>query len=443
MTTHDISKLALIQLPISELKPYPRNPREHSEAQIAMLVASIREYGFNAPILISPEREVIAGHGRLEAAKRIGMTAVPAIALPHLDDHQQRAYRIADNAIMLKGSWSLELLAEEFELITGHDVSFDPMVIGFETAEFDGVVGGRPQQAPPETVPLPDRSGSPVARLGDLWSTADGRYRLICGDARDPAAYERLLGSERADMVVSDMPFNVRVDGHVCGLGAVRHAEFQMASGEMSDAEFSAFMKAVLIKQRDFSKPGSVHLQFIDWRSVERMIATGREVHGTFLNLCVWVKSNGGMGSLWRSRHELVCAFRAPGRAHKNNVRLGKHGRNRTNVWEVAGVNAFRKGRMKDLSSHPTCKPVPLIADAIMDVSDRGDLVLDAFLGSGTTLMAAHRTGRRGAGIEIDPHYVDVAIQRFAEATDMTFVHDSGLSFTELKALREKEAAHD
>lgn len=438
----DIARLELVPLPLADIKPYPHNPREHPGSQIAMLVASIRRYGFNAPVLVGADRELIAGHGRLEAARRIGMAAVPAIVLPHLDEHQRRTYRIADNAITLKGTWSVELLAQEFELITRHDISFDPVEIGFETAEFDGILAGRQADRAVETVPEPDLDRPAVSRPGDIWTTADERFRIICGDSREPATYASLLGADRADMVCSDIPFNVPIDGHVSGAGKVRHAEFPMASGEMSEAEFEAFMRTVLVRQRDFSRPGSVHLQFIDWRSVSPMIAVGREVYGTFLNLCVWVKKNGGMGSLWRSRHELVCAFRAPGGSHINNVQLGRHGRNRTNVWEYAGVNSFRKDRMKDLAAHPTCKPVDMIADAIMDVSDRNDLVLDAFLGSGTTLVAAHRTGRRAAGIELDPHYVDLAVRRFMDATGEEMRHQaSGLTLDDLTAVRIEEGA--
>lgn len=431
-----IPDLRVITVAIGDIKPYDNNPWEHPPEQVKLIGRSITKHGFVAPILVNKDMVVIAGHGRLLAARELGMSHVPVIILPHLTEVEERSLRIADNKISHQGRWSVENLRAEFELIVEHDVSFDPVDIGFQTAEFDAVRFGNKEECEPDLVPEPDPDAPLVSRPDDLWTSTDGRYSILYGDARNKASYERLLADERADLSFTDIPFNVPVNGHVSGLGKTRHAEFAMASGEMSDEDFAAFTETVLTHQRDYSKPGSVSMQFIDWRSVEMMIGVGKRVYGTMLNLCIWVKTNAGMGSLWRSQYEMVCVFRTPGGKHQNNVQLGKYGRNRSNVWTYAGVNSFRKDRMKDLQAHPTCKPVDLIADAILDVTNRNDLVLDAFLGSGTTLLAAHKTGRRAAGIEIDPRYVDLAITRFTEKTGIHFTNQDGQSFEEARAAR-------
>lgn len=431
-----IPDLRVITVAIGDIKPYDNNPWDHPPEQIALLGRSIKKHGFVAPLSVNKDMVVIAGHGRLLAAKELGMTHVPVIILPHLTEAEERSLRIADNKISHQGRWSVENLGAEFELLTAHDINFDPLDIGFQPVEFDAIKFGGKEESEPDLVPEPDLDAPVVSQLGDRWTSTDGRYHILCGDARLPETYERLLEEERADMAFSDIPFNVPVNGHVSGLGKVRHSEFAMASGEMNEAEFAEFTQTVLTHQRDYSKPGAVSMQFIDWRSVDMMIGVGKRVYGTMLNLCVWVKTNAGMGSLWRSQHELVCVFRTPGGKHTNNVQLGRHGRNRSNIWKYAGVNSFRKDRMKDLKAHPTCKPVDLVADAILDVTDRNELVLDAFLGSGTTLLAAHKTGRRAAGIDIDPRYVDLAITRFMDATGIGFTNQKGLSFEEAKAAR-------
>lgn len=439
----ELTELELIYLPPGEIQPYPDNPRMHPKKQLAMIEASIAAFNFNNPVLVTPDNVLIAGHGRLEAAKKLGLAKVPALVLAHLSEEEQRAYRVADNAIMLKGEWTLELLAQELEFVSAVDFNIAPEALGFETGEIDFMIDEArssdcSEGEPGEEVVEPDRAITPVSRLGDIWQI--GRHAVICGDARDRETYSRLLCDRRADVVISDQPWNVPCKGHIGGLGKVQHREFVMASGEMSREEFRAFTKEVLVLQSEFSRPGALSLQFIDWRSVSDMIQTGEEIYDALINMCVWVKPNGGMGSLWRSRHELVCAFRTKGAQHQNNVQLGKHGRNRTNVWEYSGASSFGAGRMENLSAHATCKPVAMIAEAIKDCTNRGDLVLDAFVGSGTTVMAAHESGRIGAGIELDPHYVDVAVRRIAEVVGSEPVLEDGRSFARVRDDRREEA---
>jgi hypothetical protein len=266
---------------------------------------------------------------------------------------------------------------------------------------------------------------------------------VLCGNATDPQAFPTLLGSERAQLVFIDPPYNVPIDGHVCGLGSIRHAEFAMGSGEMSEAEFTRFLQTVFGHLIGHSAGGSIHFVCMDWRHVYELLTAARGLYAEQKNLCIWNKDNGGMGSLYRSKHELVFVFKAGSGPHINNVDLGKHGRYRTNVWDYAGVNSLKAGRLEELSLHPTVKPVALVADAILDCSNRGGLVLDCFLGSGTTLIAAEKTGRRAAGMELDPVYVDTALRRWQEFTGQEPVHaESGRTFTAEAAAR-REAGHE
>lgn len=436
MRQFNLSECPVIDLPISQIEAYANNPRLHGDRQIEMLEASIRKFGMVNPVLVTPDKQVIAGHGRLIAAQKVGMATIPAIILPHLNSSEVMALRIADNAIALKGEWSVELLGQELEIIATHDLETSPLELGFETGEIDfHVEASRNPAACKKNIPAPrdvNRNEPAVTRHGDLFSI--GPHKIICGDARDPNIYEMLLDGQLADAVISDQSWNLPSKA-ISGLGAHKHPDFLLASGEMSANEFDEFTRSALIPQAGFCKPGALVFQFIDWRSVDVMIAAGKEEVGELVNICVWVKQSGGMGSMWRSQHELVCVFRTPGGKWKNNVKLGLYGRNRTNIWQYQAPTGFGSQRDK-LKIHPTCKNEQMIADAIMDCTDRRDVVLDAFLGSGTTILAAHQTGRRGRGIELDPHYVDIAVRRIAEATGDSPVDAKGRKFDELAAER-------
>lgn len=405
-----------ITVPVSSLKPYPNNPRAHTPKQIRQIADAILKFGFTNPVIIDKDDVIVAGHGRVEAAKLIGLVSVPAVRLEDLTPSDVRMYRITDNRLGELSGWDDEMVSIELQNLVDDPTVEDVTLTGFEMAEIDIKLEGlsQPRKDPDDRVPaLPE--GVPVCRPGDLWAV--GPHRLYCGDATDPRSYARLLGARRAQMVFCDLPYNVKIDGHVSGLGKVQHREFAMASGEMSASEFDDFMRKVFANLFAFSVNGSIHYQCIDWRHAAQMEAVGLEVYSEIKNYCVWVKSNGGMGSLYRSRHEFVLVFKSGDEAHINNVELGRYGRYRTNVWEYAGMNSFGKGRDKKLATHPTVKPVAMVADAIYDCSDRGGIVLDACSGSGTTLVAAHRTGRRGFGIELDCRYADVTVKRLHEVT--------------------------
>lgn len=420
------------------LKPRARNPRTHSKAQIRQIADSITAFGFNNPVLIDGADEVIAGHGRLEAATLLEQKQVPTICLEDLSPEQVRAYVIADNRLAEKAGWDHELLALEFLDLSNLDLDFDIQAIGFETPEIDLVISdlaaARAKDDTEETLPEPG-PGPAVSQPGDLWQI--GPHRLICGDATDASTYDRLMAGEKAQMVFSDPPYNVPIDGHVSGLGQRSHREFAMAAGEMTPDAFTAFLRTSYEFSIANSVDGAIHFVCMDWRHIRETLSAADGVYSAYKNLCVWAKTNGGMGSLYRSQHELVFVFKAGTASHINNIELGRHGRNRTNLWTYSGVNGFGVDRDETLGMHPTVKPVALVQDAILDCSHRTGVVVDPFAGSGTTLVAAHNAGRRGYGIEIDPDYCDVILRRLAQASGTPAIHaESGLGFTEATAER-------
>ena len=398
-------------VPVEDLKPSPKNPRTHSKKQIEQIKKSVLEFGFTVPALIDEGNRVLAGHGRLEAAKLAGLASIPCVRVTHMSEAQKRAYVIADNQLALKAGWDEDFLAEELEALMGLEPGFDLSLTGFSIPEIDGLIANQKPEKPgnPDDDLLPDPAK--IARrckLGDIFRL--GPHRLICGDARDHVTISALMNGELARMVFTDPPYNVPIKGNVGGLGKVRHEEFAMASGEMTRAEFVAFLKASFANLEAFSHDGSIHFICMDWRHMGEMEEAAQGIYSELKNLVVWAKHNAGMGSFYRSQHELIFVYKKGTTPHLNNFELGQHGRYRTNVWEYAGATSFKANRLEELALHPTVKPVQMIADAIKDVSARGDIVLDLFGGSGSTLIAAHKTGRRAYLCEYDPLYCDKII---------------------------------
>jgi len=437
-------RLEIVYRDLRQLKPDPANPRRHSKRQIIKLAKSIETFGFIVPILVDAELNVIVGHGRVAAGREVDMAEVPTVCLDHLSPAQLRAFMIADNRLTELAEWDDRLLAQQLKDLSLSGLDFSLEVIGFEMAEIDLRIASLDDL--PETTDGPANvvpevpAGPPLSKIGDLWLL--GRHRVLCGNALDAGAFAALMGGERAAMAFADAPYNVRINGHASGLGAVHHRPFPMASGEMDRTEFTAFLGEAFRNFAAFSVDGALHYICMDWRHVEELLAAGRGVYGELKNLCVWVKDNAGMGSLYRSQHELVFVFKHGRNGHRNNIQLGQFGRNRSNVWHYPGANSFaRCGEEGNLSAlHPTVKPVAMVADAILDCSARGDIVLDGFLGSGTTVIAAERTGRRCYGIELDAGYADTTIRRWQALTGGSALHGiSGRSFDDLA--REAEVA--
>lgn len=416
----------------SSLTPCPRNARTHSKAQIKQIAASIEEFGFTNPVLIDEANTILAGHGRVEAAKLLKLKDVPVVRIEHMSEEQKRAYVIADNQLALNAGWDDALLAGELQALA--DLGFDVELTGFDTGDIDKLIEGLGVDVDQNEEDIPEPNDGPsVTQPGDIWQISD--HRLICGDALKAETYDALMDGAKADMVFTDPPYNVPIDGNVSGLGKNQHRDFAMASGEMSSGEFQGFLCTAFRHMAKVSRSGSIHFICMDWRHVGELIGAGDEIYSELKNICVWVKSNGGMGSLYRSRHELVFVYKVGKAKHSNNVQLGKHGRSRTNVWEYAGASSFSETRDEDLAMHPTVKPLDMVKDAILDCSKRGGIILDAFGGSGTTLLAAHQAGRKGYLIEIDPAYCDVILKRIIQAGLKPVHAETGQTFEQRREL--------
>jgi DNA modification methylase len=431
-TTQQLSFLAT-----ASLIPDPQNPRKHSRAQVRALARSIKAFGFNAPILIDRNRQIVSGHGRHEAAKLLGLAQVPVIFLDHLTETQAKAYQLADNKLTDRSTWDDDKVAVRLKELSELVLDFDLEDTGFELPEIDLRVQSLDDQDATDRADEFDAATGPAVSLpGDLWLL--GPHRLYCGNALDSTSYIALMNGEKAAAVFTDPPYNVKIDGNAAGIsGNITYREFAMASGEMTDLEFTDFLATSFKSIRLHATPGAIIYACMDWRHMWEILSASHTADLPLLNLCVWSKTIGGMGSLYRSRHELVFVFRNGNETHLNNVQLGRFGRNRTNLWTYPGVNGFaRKGNEDLLALHPTVKPIALVADAILDCTKRDDIVLDPYLGSGTTILAAERTGRRCFGIEIDPIYVDTAIGRWERLTGKKALNSQGLTLEQVKLQR-------
>ncbi len=412
---------------LENLNPYKGNPKVHDEKQIQQIAKSIERFGFNNPILIDEKSEVIAGHGRLLAARLLKLETVPVVCLIHLSEAEKRAYRIADNKLSENGRWDTDLLKLEFSEIEKLALNLEDElnldITGFDFKEIDVLLAdNKPNEKADEklnSVPYVPENEI-VSQHGDVWLL--GKHKVICGDSLQEETYLRLFEEVKANMVFIDPPYNVKIQGHVCGAGQTKHKEFAFGSGEMNEAEFISFLKTSMANTAKYSAENSIHYVCMDWRHIYELLSAARNIYPKMLNMVVWCKKNGGMGSFYRSQHELILVFQNGKGSHINNVELGKHGRYRTNVWYYAGVNSFGS-EQKNLKMHPTVKPVELVRDAILDASKRGDIVLDAFLGSGTTLIAAEKAGRVCYGIEYEPLYIDTIIRRYHELTGNWAIH--------------------
>lgn len=430
-------------LTVDQIKPSDNNPRAHSKKQIKQIAASIKRFGFNGVIVINKSGMIIAGHGRLEAARLIGMKTVPCVRVTHLQPAEEMAYRIADNQIALSGRWVREELADQLAQleISLPELDLDISITGFDVGEIDALFADHGDAAadPQDEVDFPSADAQPVTRSGDIWLL--GQHRLICGDARDEAVLAALMDGKLADQVITDPPFNVQVNGHVGGRGRRKHAEFANASGEMTAREYREFLVGSVEKMIESARDGALIYIFIDWRHVEVVCDVGRSLGLELINICVWSKTTPGQGTFYRSAHELIVVFQKPGEALQNNIALGRYGRSRTNVWTFAAPNKF-KAANDPLAGHPTPKPVAMIAEAIKDASKRGGVVLDSFLGSGTTILAAEKVGRIGYGVECDPTYCDLAITRWqAFAGRDAILAATGQTFDEIAAEPRKLSA--
>jgi DNA modification methylase len=415
-----------------------RNARTHSKKQIRQIADSMLRFGVINPLIVDDRGRIVAGHARAEAAKLLGLKEVPCIRLSHLSETEIRAYMLADNKLAEKAGWDREILALELGdlQIALPEIGLDISITGFDPGEIDSVMldFSDDRVNPADQVPELENE-IVVARKGDLFVL--GRHRILVGDARDTHAFERLMQTETAGMAFLDPPYNVKIDGHVGGRGHIKHRDFACASGEMASGRYVDFLKKTLGLCARHIVDGGITYVCMDWRHAGELLEAGAAVFDDLKNTCVWVKTTPGQGTFYRSQYELVFVYKRGQAPHLNTFELGQHGRTRSNVWTYAGANSFRAGRMDELKMHPTVKPVALIADAMRDCSRRGSIILDAFAGSGTTIMAAEQIGRRAFCIEIDPRYVNVAVRRWQRFTGRDAIMEAtGQTFEETRAER-------
>lgn len=414
-----MTKLVVEYLSVRNIYFYEKNTKVHDEKQIIQIADSIECFGFNNPVIVDENGVLLAGHGRLCAARMLDMDKIPVVRLTHLNEFEKKAYRIADNKLSELGKFDTDMLKLEFSDIEalaielGEELSLD--VTGFDLKDIDVIMNeDKSEEAKSneklENIPYISEDEI-ITQPGDIWYI--GRHCIICGDALQKDTYKKLLDDEKAQIVFTDSPYNISVS-KIGGKGKVKHSEFKMGVGELSSEQFTDFLKKIMENLCEYSEENSVHYLCMDWRNVFEMMSASKDVYSKMLNLLVWAKTNGGQGSFYRSKHELIFVFQNGTGSHINNIDLGKHGRYRCNVIECAGINSFGK-EQNNLKMHPTVKPHILIADILLDASKRGGIVLDTFLGSESTLIAAEKTGRVCRGIEIEPKYVDTCIRRYRE----------------------------
>lgn len=415
MKSVDLSgiKVDLVYKLMKELQVNPNNARTHSKKQIQKLANGFKKFGCVVPPVVNTNNTILAGHGRYEAAKLLGLEKIPVIYADHLSEEEARAFMLADNKLAEESEWDMDMLKINLgELV---DSAFDIDSTGFETPEIDNILFNfeiEKETKQDKIDELPDDSKIPsIFKPGDLYRL--GNHYVYCGDSLKVESFEILLKGLKANMGFSDFPYNVKINGHVCESG--KHEEFAMASGEMSDAEFTEFLKKAMQNLVNNSTAGSITFGCMDWRHSKNILDASSGLYSELKNICIWDKGTGSMGSLYRSQHEFIFVFKNGTEPHINNVELGKHGRYRTNVWKYPGVRASNPQSLQDLKLHPTVKPVSMVVDAILDCSKPNDIILDAFAGSGTTLLAAERTKRRAYVIELNPHYCDVILYRYMQ----------------------------
>jgi DNA modification methylase len=430
-----LPRLELSDIPIADLRPSARKVRKLDPAHVREVASSISALGFCVPLLVGRDNEIINGEVSYEAAKQLGLDRLPCVRIGHLSLEEQRVLRLAVNRLAEKGEWDLDALKIEFEELILLDAPIE--ITGFSPAEIDHVILGEAADGL-EQGPLEPDPATAVARVGDIFQL--GPHRIVCGDATDSSVLARLLeGDASARLILTDEPYNVKIAGNVTGGG---HREFAMASGEMTDAEFLVFNDAWIAAVLPYLCDGGVFGSFIDWRGSPTVHSAATKLGLVPLNLIVWAKTNAGMGSLYRSQHELLPLFKKGTASHINNVELGKRGRWRSNVWTYPGASSLGSDARRGLKDHPTVKPTAMLEDALLDLSNRSDIVVDPFLGSGSTLIAADKTGRVCRGVELDPLYVDVIVRRYEAATgNPAVLVETGEALDLLAVRRAREAA--
>ncbi len=430
---HLPSSMQIERRVISSLKGLPKRVRKTEASQLEKVCKSITKLKQSTPVLVDKSGRIINGHIVVQALKELGEEHAWCAVIDHLDEDECNMLHIALNRIAETGDFDLDALGDL--MIELGDLGFELETTGFSLPELDIILTADLNEADQPEANLPEVPTEPVTQLGDLWLL--GKHRLLCGDATEQQSYTSVLDGELAKVIFTDLPFNIPIDGFVSGLGKIKHGDFKQGVGEMSAQEFQDFCDKAHSLGTMNLEDGGVFFSCIDWRSVDVIMKAGRDAELRHINTAVWNKGSGGMGSPYRSAHEFVVVFAKGKKLAVNNIELGTHGRDRTNVWNYPGANRPGSSAGKALAHHPTPKPIEMVRDALLDVSKRGSLVLDPYMGSGTALLAAETSGRRSAGIELDPAYVDVIIKRWEELTGEKAIHaETSLGLDELAAQR-------
>lgn len=417
-----------------------KNPRIHSKAQIQQIAKSIERFGWNIPIAVDRSGMILAGNGRYEAAKLLGLKEIPIVRLNHLAKAQAKAYIVADNKLTENSQWNEQLLGEIFLELSKSDLDFELSDTGFEVAEIDILIGQLDNPSGPiDPLDIPNSSltGPPVCKINDLWGLND--HRVLCGNALDPESYKLLMNGSTGQIVFADVPYDCPISGHVCSNTSTQHRDFPMGVGELGTEKFTQFLAQIFELLVRFSDPGSIHCIAMDWRNGLPILNAGNAHYSELKNICVWIKDKAGLGSLYRSQHEFFYIFKNGNAPHRNNIQLGKHGRYRTNYWSYPSASTLtRQGTDGNLLGfHPTSKPIALVADFLLDCSARNEIVIDCCLGGGTTLLAAQRTGRICFGMDLDALYIDTAIRRWQAMTgEDAILISTGQTFNEIEKLQ-------
>ncbi|MEN9862471.1 MAG: hypothetical protein RLZZ601_235 [Pseudomonadota bacterium] len=440
MSKPNVVKIQIELVNIDSIHANPTNPRIHTLAQIQQIAKSIERFGWNIAIAVGKDGMILAGNGRYEAAKLLGLKEIPIVRLSHLTKVQAKAYIVADNKLTENSQWDERLLGQIFLELSKADLDFELTDTGFEVPEIDLLIESienLDDQVDPLDIPNSSLTGPPVCRPNDLWNL--DAHRVLCGNALDPDAYKLLMNGSTGQIVFLDPPFNCPISGHVSSNTGTKHREFSMGVGEMSSESFTQFLSGLFELLVQFSDPGSIHCVAMDWRGGLEIINAGNANYSELKNICVWIKDKAGLGSLYRSQHEFFYIFKNGKAPHRNNIQLGKHGRYRTNYWSYPSASTMtRKGTDGNLLAfHPTSKPITLVADFLLDCSARNEIVIDCCLGGGTTLLAAQRTGRICYAMELDPLYVDTSIRRWQAMTGQdAILASTGQTFNELEKLQ-------
>jgi len=412
-----MTELKVKKISIKKLSLPTRLVVNYTQKEIEKTMHVLKLFGEQIPLLIDKNNAVVFGENLFLAATKLGFDKVSVIQIEDLSEKKINAFKIAYKKILSFGEFDInELRVELKELVV--NLGFAPYDLGYDTVEFDNLLfvdnSQSDKKCPPEieNIVIPNNVKK-IVRLGDLILL--GRHKLYCGDSLDSNSYKILMCDEKADIIVTDPPYNVKIQNNVTN--QPHHEEFEQASGEMSDLEFENFLNTAFKNAKVYSKENSLHYIFMDWRHSYILQKALLDVFAKLLNICVWDKTKAGLGSFYRSQHEFCFVYQNGNGKYVNNIQLGKNGRNRSNIWQYQGMNISTKQAKKLSKLHPTVKTTAMLIDILLDASSVNEIVLDCFGGSGSTLIAAEECGRCARLIELSPHYCDVIIHRWEELT--------------------------